>query len=103
MARTALETWTMEAVNAVLPEGTDEQKQRLAILMIQGRAKECRTIATELQFKNPTNQVAQAIALYLIDREHALERVGMKWAEKWPPEDGAVESEIQGERLVRLQ
>lgn len=104
MPRTAIEQWTMEAINAVLPDGTPEQKQALACVMIQGRAKELRTVATDLQLRNAGNQTVQAIALKLIDREHKLERIGLKWAAPrgWPPGEGST-SELEPTGLVSLQ
>jgi len=100
MPKTAIEQWTIEAINAVLPDGTPEQQQRLACVIIQARAKEARTLATELTMKNQGNPAVQAIALHLIDREHKLEAIGLKWAECWPPAESKVEAEDS--RIVRV-
>lgn len=102
--RTALETWTMEVVNAVLPEGTSEQQQRLACAIMQGRAKECRSLSAMFKMSNPTNPIVDEVCRHMIERETKLEQIALKWAEPagWPPPEG-VTAEAAKEKLVQLQ
>ncbi len=78
-------------------------EQRLAIGLVQARALELRTMATEMQLKN-LNQTPPGAWLFqrLWDRSHKLEQIGLKLCESYPPSDAAPsEEEIAGPRLVQ--
>lgn len=105
---TAIQTMTMEMVEAVFPDGTPEQKQRLAIVIAQARAKECRAIAAEIMMKslqNPvlqTNAALQAARTWIDERSGKFEELGLEWAKAWPPDPKAAEAvgEEETQRVV---
>lgn len=100
---TALETWVIGAVEAGFPEGTTADKLRLGILLIQSRAQEQRNYSTMLMYQNPRNTIILEVARLMIDREHRLEEIALRWAEgSWPPEPGSTK-DTQGQPLVTLQ
>ncbi len=86
---TALEQFTMELVEAVAPDCDETLKQRLAIAVIQARAKEAAHLGTELLLKAGMNQLLVGVGRHLIDRGHKLEKLGLDWASTWPPDPKA--------------
>ncbi len=99
---TALETWIIGAVEAGMPEGTIEQKLRIGILLLQSRAQEQRNFSTMLMMNNPRNMSIREVYQIMVDREHRLEEIALKWANgSWPPEAGSTKDTV-GEPLVRL-
>lgn len=72
------------------PSERDSLAQRLAILMVQARAAECRHLAGEMLLNLGTT-TAQLMSRDLTERSHRLEAKAMEWAKQSPfapkPED----------------
>lgn len=101
--RTNLEIWAIGAVEAGFPEGTEDDKRRLAILLVQARAQEARNLSTMFAMNNPRNTVVLQMAKHMMNREHRLEEIGLAWATgPWPPNEGSTEG-TEGQPLVTLQ
>ncbi len=81
-----------------------ELEQRLACVIIQSRAAECRHLASGLIINamDPSSglgspQMAPAAAAFartLTERSHHLEALAMEWAKNWPPEDKPVSGSL---------
>ncbi len=100
---TALETWIIGAVEAGFPEGTLEQKLRLGIVILQSRSQELRNYSTMMIRDNPRNVSVVQMSRLMIDREHRLEEIALRWAGgSWPPEAGSTR-DTKGEPMVTLQ
>lgn len=60
-------------------------EQRIACLLTQARALECRHLAGELVVKYGNSQAAKVIASGCWDRSHKLETIATMFASQWPP------------------
>ncbi len=101
---TALEAWLVQIVEVAVGHTPDETappyvaedrhkswaalEQRVAILLVQARALECRHLAGELAVGGANHPVAVQIMEALWDRSHKLEAIGLMLAKQWPPVDG---------------
>ncbi len=114
---TAFEQWLKESVEKLVPDPEHKDdcaaglgvpcdcgmvpstlEQRLAIGLVQARALELRTMATEMQMKNLTQTPPGAwLFQRLWDRSHKLEQIGLKLCESYPP----APAEEAGPRLVQ--
>ncbi len=119
---TAFEQWLKESVERLIPDPSHAPscaahvdapcdcgmvpstlEQRLSIGLVQARALELRTMATEMQLKG-LNQTPPGAWLFqrLWDRSHKLEQIGLKLCESYPPSDAAPsEEENASPRLVQ--
>lgn len=64
-------------------------EQRIAVGLIQARAKECEAIATELMLKNNGSRAVTEIALHLRERALKLEHIGLDLCKEYPPAEKA--------------
>lgn len=95
---TALETWiTTTAAQLVHEDPTlpTTPEQRIAIGLVQARAKECRAIANEMLVNGGTrNPVLYSVYAALIDRSSKLEKLGLDMVTEYPPNTVAEERKL---------
>ncbi len=63
-------------------------QQRVSIGLTQARAAECRHIAGEMRLKGLTQiPMMSQLAMWLTDRSHKLEQLGLRMVTEWPIKD----------------
>ena len=99
--------WLQEHVKKVL--ASDEElarpvpttlEQRLAVAVLQARAKECRAIAgyMDVQGISGHSAVTAGVRNFLLTRSDEIEALGMELVSKWPP---LTEEEYAGEQRAK--